>query len=188
MPFSKPPIYVDLANLVFVKEVPYEALPRRFLKSSIISHHIIPRENFSLSLAKSISAERFRLQPDRSAHTVMPRPRAMLLYKHAKTNKHFLKCTFPLFQVYTFFKEIEAGKSTITAKIELEVSIYFTTSGHLSYVHRLTEQRARQRPVTEVAKVAAVAATTPQCKHRRIRRRRKRQKQQAAAATECRVH
>lgn len=142
MPSSRrPPTYVDLTKLVFVKEMAYEALPRRFLRSPLIHHHILPTEDFSLHLAKSVSAKRFRVRPDKSAHTVMPQPQTMLLYKHKKSGQLFLKCTFPRFRVYTFFK----GKAStaITTKIELDVSIYFTASGHLSYVQRLGEKRYR---------------------------------------------
>lgn len=135
------PTYVDLTKLVFIKEIDYEALPQRFLRSPIVRRHILPRELFSLHLARCIAMGRFQMQASRSAHTVMPQPTIISIYKHKITNKQFFKCTFPNFHVLTFFKETNG---CISVKLELDVSIYFTTSGHLSFVERTGEENGRR--------------------------------------------
>lgn len=139
------PTYVDLDKLIFIKEIPYKSLHPEFLYSHIIRYHILPENEFSIRNAKSISIQRFRAQPHRSVHTVMPEPTTVFIYKHIKSGKQVFKFTYPKFRVYTFFKESILDKrkqkksDDLVTKLELGVSVYFTPSGHLSYVQRLNE-------------------------------------------------
>lgn len=128
-----PPSFVDVKSMDRVSWCPFSALPRTFRFSPILSTHML-KDSFSLARAKHLAKQRFRIQPERNVHTVMPKPREMAIYVHNLTGTLLYKCEFSPCRVYTFFRDEVTG--CITVKIEQRVNLWFTEIGHLAYVER----------------------------------------------------